>query len=163
MAGNWWDQENAGGNSPMDIALGLAGPWGLSGRAAYEQSGGNVGEAAAATAFAPVYWGLDYATGSFGRDQQQAITEAEAADVAAAEATKKRNVLNEAKAARRDAPYAAAGLAGLQGQRDLLGLNGPEAQAAAEAQLMASPQFAAMVDTSEQAILANASATGGLV
>lgn len=73
-------------------------------------------------------------------------------------------------------PYAQAGMGGVGGlqgyqqtgmdamgqQRALQGLDGPEAQAAAIAQLEQSPQFLAMMRQGEDAILANASATGGL-
>lgn len=73
-------------------------------------------------------------------------------------------------------PYAQAGMGGVRGlegyqqagsdalaqQRALAGLDGPEAQRAAIAQIENSPQFAALMQQSEEAILANASATGGL-
>lgn len=59
-------------------------------------------------------------------------------------------------------PYAQAGTQSLKAQQDLAGLNGPEAQAAAIAALEGSPQFAAMQQQGETAILQNASATGGL-
>lgn len=58
--------------------------------------------------------------------------------------------------------YQEAGTAALAQQRALAGLDGPQAQAAAIAQLEASPQFQALAQQSEEAILANASATGGL-
>jgi hypothetical protein len=60
------------------------------------------------------------------------------------------------------APYAQAGTSSLRAQQDLAGLNGPEAQAAAIAQLEGSPAFTAMQRQGETAILQNASATGGL-
>lgn len=55
-----------------------------------------------------------------------------------------------------------AGLGALEAQQALAGLLGPEAQQAAIAQLEASPQFQALVGQGEQAILANAAATGGV-
>ena len=60
------------------------------------------------------------------------------------------------------APYMQAGQGALAAQQNLLGLGGPEAQQAAIAQLEASPQFQAMTQQGEKAILQNASATGGL-
>lgn len=60
------------------------------------------------------------------------------------------------------APYVNAGSGALAGQRDLLGLNGMQAQQGAIGGIQSSPQFGAMVQQGEDAILANASATGGL-
>jgi len=60
------------------------------------------------------------------------------------------------------APYMQAGQGALGQQQALLGLGGPEAQRAAIAQLEQGPQFQAMVEQGETAILQNASATGGL-
>jgi hypothetical protein len=59
-------------------------------------------------------------------------------------------------------PYSEAGEESLAAQRALIGLAGPEAQDAAIAQLEVSPQFQAMVEQGEEAILQNAAATGGL-
>ena len=95
--------------------------------------------------------------------------EGEAANRAAMEA-------DNARARQDQQPYAQAGMGGVQGlqgyqqtgqdalaqQRALAGLDGPEAQQAALAALEGSPQFAAMMQQSEEAILQNASATGGL-
>lgn len=60
------------------------------------------------------------------------------------------------------APYLQAGTAGLGQLGDLIGTNGPEAQSAALAALQGSPELASIVRNGEEAILANASATGGL-
>lgn len=66
------------------------------------------------------------------------------------------------------APYvqAGSGASGVQGsiqaQQELLGLSGPEAQQAAIQSIQNSPEFAALTQTGEEAILQNASATGGL-
>lgn len=60
------------------------------------------------------------------------------------------------------APYAEGGEEALAAQRALLGLAGPEEQQAAIDQLTSSPQFTSAVNQGEEAILANASATGGL-
>lgn len=60
------------------------------------------------------------------------------------------------------APYLQAGTQGLSGQQDILGLNGPEAQAAAIQAIQGGPQFSSMLQQGENALLQNASATGGL-
>jgi hypothetical protein len=60
------------------------------------------------------------------------------------------------------APYVNAGTGALTGQQDLLGLNGASAQSSAINGIQASPQFAALQKQGNDAILANASATGGL-
>lgn len=59
-------------------------------------------------------------------------------------------------------PYVDAGSGAIAGQEALVGLEGPEAQAQAIAALESSPQFEAIVGQGEEAILQNASATGGL-
>lgn len=59
-------------------------------------------------------------------------------------------------------PYVTAGNGALGGQQDLLGLNGGAAQMGAVNGIQQSPQFAALAQQGEDAILANASATGGL-
>lgn len=59
-------------------------------------------------------------------------------------------------------PYVEAGTGSLAAQEDLLGINGPEPQAAAIDAIKASPQFTSIVETGEEALLQNASATGGL-
>lgn len=59
-------------------------------------------------------------------------------------------------------PYAQAGQDALGAQSDLLGLSGPEAQAAAMEQIQSSPMFTGLVEQGENAILQNAAATGGL-
>lgn len=60
------------------------------------------------------------------------------------------------------APYVSAGTQALQAQQDLLGLGGAEQQTAALEALQESPQFQALTQQGEEALLANASATGGL-
>lgn len=59
-------------------------------------------------------------------------------------------------------PFVSAGNLALGGQLDLLGLNGADAQKAALAGLESSPEFTAALKQGEDAILSNASATGGL-
>jgi hypothetical protein len=60
------------------------------------------------------------------------------------------------------APYQEGGPEALAGQRAIAGLGGPDAQRQAIEQIQQSPQFSAMQQQGENAILANASATGGL-
>ncbi len=59
-------------------------------------------------------------------------------------------------------PYRKAGRLGLDGQLNLLGLMGGDAQQAAITDLEKSPYFTSMVKSGENALLQNASATGGL-
>lgn len=59
-------------------------------------------------------------------------------------------------------PYVAAGSPALEAQMGALGLRGPEAQQAFVAQQEQSPIFQALARQQEEAILQNASATGGL-
>lgn len=60
------------------------------------------------------------------------------------------------------APYVEAGTGAIGAQKDLIGLGGPGAQQAAIDALQNSPQFTSLTQQGEEAILANASATGGL-
>jgi len=59
-------------------------------------------------------------------------------------------------------PYQQTGLDALSGQRALIGLNGQDAQGAAIQGLANSPEMQAYVQQGENALLQNASATGGL-
>lgn len=60
------------------------------------------------------------------------------------------------------APYVQGGEEGLGGMLDILGLSGQEKQQAAIAGIEESPLFTELARQGEEAILANASATGGL-
>lgn len=60
------------------------------------------------------------------------------------------------------APFVESGRNAVTAQNDILGTNGPEAQKKALDQLKMSPQFSALTQQGENAILQNASATGGL-
>ena len=60
------------------------------------------------------------------------------------------------------APYVNAGTGALGAQQDLIGLNGAGAQQAAINGIQSSPQFQTLQKQGTDAILANASATGGL-
>lgn len=59
-------------------------------------------------------------------------------------------------------PYADAGLSGLSGQQDLLGINGTAAQQAAIGNINNSAEMQTYLQQGENAILQNSSATGGL-
>ena len=59
-------------------------------------------------------------------------------------------------------PYVTAGQGAIGQQQALIGLQGPEAQRAATAGFEQSPLFQSMIQQGENAILQNASATGGL-
>jgi hypothetical protein len=59
-------------------------------------------------------------------------------------------------------PYAKAGEGSLAAQQNILGLNGPKEQKAAVTAIEQSPYFQATAKQGENAILQNASATGGL-
>ncbi len=59
-------------------------------------------------------------------------------------------------------PYVQGGLMGQNGQQNLIGLNGAPAQQQAIGAIESSPMFGAMAKQGEDAILQNASATGGL-
>lgn len=59
-------------------------------------------------------------------------------------------------------PYTLAGQSGIEGQQQLLGLAGAPSQALRIQQIEQGPQFQAMQQQGENAILQNASATGGL-
>lgn len=59
-------------------------------------------------------------------------------------------------------PYVTAGTTALGAQGDLIGLNGRTAQQAAIGGIASSPEMRALIQQGEGAILANASATGGL-
>lgn len=60
------------------------------------------------------------------------------------------------------APYVTAGQGALGQQQAIIGMQGPEAQRAATAGFEQSPLFQSMTQQGENAILQNASATGGL-
>lgn len=59
-------------------------------------------------------------------------------------------------------PFRETGLAGLGQLGDLIGVNGPDAQAKALGIIQGSPELAALFRNGEEAVLQNPSATGGL-
>lgn len=115
---------------------------------------------------AAVLGGLGYGayllTGRFGEDDAQAAREAGAIQSQAAQSgiDETRRQFDVAQGMLD--PYAQAGVDATSMQADLIGMNGPEAQARAMQMLQSSPQFTAMQQQGEQAILRNASATGNL-
>jgi hypothetical protein len=60
------------------------------------------------------------------------------------------------------APFVKTGTSALGGQADILGLNGADAQMSSISAIQNSPQFSTLLKSGENAILQNASATGGL-
>lgn len=107
-------------------------------------------------------WGTRPRTFGLGDEQAGAVDEAAQFGVEGANRGLGKVRATLAQDAKRNALTQQTGQDALNAQRDLLGLNGPEAEQAALTRLMASPQFESMVQQSEEAILANASATGGL-
>jgi hypothetical protein len=89
--------------------------------------------------------------------QHAADTQANAAQLGIDESRRQFDAFQKALA-----PYVNAGTPALAGQQDLLGLNGGAAQQTAIGGIQNSPQFQALQQQGEDAILANASATGGL-
>lgn len=130
----------------------------------YAAGGGSAlaGTGLAGSAMAPAAAGLNWgAIGKAGVGLLGGLASAGAQGSAAQQASGIQQQAAQAGQAQL-APYATAGTGALSAQQDLLGLNGPEAQAKAIAALQASPQFTAQQQLGENRILANASATGGL-
>jgi hypothetical protein len=116
---------------------------------------GDLGHAMLATYMSPAYGLASAATGRFGYDDRVASQEAGALA---------EGPINDAMLANQGilGPYNEAGMRALEQQQALMGLLGPEAQAAAQQAIQAGPQFGEMVRQSEMGILSNAAATGGL-
>jgi hypothetical protein len=89
--------------------------------------------------------------------QAAAGTQARAAEAGAAEQRRQFEAISEMMA-----PYVTAGGEALAAQQTLAGLGDPAAQQAAIAQLQAGPQFQALTQQGEEALLQQAAATGGL-
>lgn len=89
--------------------------------------------------------------------RRAADAQSDAADAGIAEQRRQYDAMQELLA-----PYVQAGNQALGGQQDILGLNGAEAQQTAISGLANSEQFNALVQQGENAMLQNASATGGL-
>lgn len=60
------------------------------------------------------------------------------------------------------APYQSLGTSAIMPLRDLVGVNGADAQQTIIDQLKGGPLYSSLIDSGEEALLANASATGGL-
>lgn len=95
-------------------------------------------------------------------DQADAARDAAATQAAAAQQGAARQDAALAQFQQTMAPFVDAGLGALGAQQGLLGLNGAGAQQVAIAGIQASPQYQALSQSGQDAILANASATGGL-
>lgn len=112
-----------------------------------------VGVAGIATAGATIYAGSKAASGG----KSAAGTQAASAQAGIEEQRRQFDLTQKLLG-----PYAQAGEGALSAQQALIGLAGPEAQAAAIRNIEMSPQFTSMVAQGENALLQNASATGGL-
>lgn len=86
-----------------------------------------------------------------------AQAQGQASDKSIAESQRQFNAIQELLK-----PYTSAGTGALSGQQALLGLSGADAQKQAIAGIAGGPQMQAMSQQGENAILQNASATGGL-
>lgn len=89
--------------------------------------------------------------------QKAADTQAEASDQAIAEQRRQYDEMVKLLS-----PYVKAGTGALSSQQNILGLNGAGAQKAAISGIEQSPYFQSVAKQGENAILQNASATGGL-
>lgn len=96
------------------------------------------------------------------KDEQKAVTDASKQQIAGTEQGMERLDQAQQQQAGYLDPYSGAGADAVAQQRALAGLDGPEAQQRAISMLEQSPQFQSMLAQSEEALLANASATGGL-
>lgn len=111
--------------------------------------------------------GIGAAAGIGGSMLGASATKKAAKTAAAAETQAAQLTVDEARAAREQmrellAPYTSAGTGALAGMLDLAGINGDPAQADAISGIEGSPIFQALAMQGEDAILQNASATGGL-
>lgn len=103
------------------------------------------------------------AAGAIGANQQKKAAQGavnaqiEAGDKAIAEQQRQFDAFQKVLS-----PYVQGGESGFGGMLDLLGLSGQEKQQAAIAGIEESPLFQSLAKQGEEAILANASATGGL-
>ena len=108
-------------------------------------------------AIGSVVGGITGATAAGKAAQAGAATQAAAAQAGIDEQRRQFDKLVELMS-----PYVTAGTGAMAEQQALIGLKGQEAQAAAVAQQEQSPIFQALTQQGENAILQNASATGGL-
>lgn len=96
------------------------------------------------------------------RQQGKAAEAAAGAQIAAAESGIAEQRVAREEMQRLLQPYVDAGTGALGAQRNLIGLSGQPAQREAIEALSASPEFQALLQQGENAMLQNASATGGL-
>lgn len=95
-------------------------------------------------------------------DQAEAATDAASIQAQASEAGIAEQRRQFDKIVELMAPFVTAGTGALSGQQALAGLSGTAAQKSAISAIESSPQMRALVQQGENAILQNASATGGL-
>ena len=108
------------------------------------------------------YKALEWGTGNFGENAANAAKEAAGVQAAGSDEAQKGQTLANAKIAKMLAPYQQAGKNAIKQQEALTGALGPQAQRDAISQIEQSPEFTEQVRQGEEAILANAAATGGL-
>jgi hypothetical protein len=113
--------------------------------------------AVAGSALVSGYMGREAAKDAAAAGEAAAGVQAAAADRGVEEVRRQFDAIQELMK-----PYVDAGGKGLADMMDLIGLNGPDAQKTAYAGVEGSPEFAELTRQGEEAILANASATGGL-
>lgn len=107
--------------------------------------------------------GATVAVGAYGANQQKkAAASASKAQTKAADAQIAESQRQFDEVRKLLQPYVDAGKGSLGQQQALIGLSGPQAQQSAIEALQASPQMRALIQSGENAILQNASATGGL-
>ena len=112
---------------------------------------------------AAIVTGASVAAGAYGASQQRkAAKDASEAQVQSTEAgiAEQRRQFDALQ--KLLAPYVDAGTGALTKYQDLIGLNSPQQQQQAINALAQSPQFTALAQQGENALLQNASATGGL-
>lgn len=112
---------------------------------------------AAAVGAAAVVGGVASSAMSASAASDAADAQSQAASSNLALATRQYNTMES-----QISPYLAAGQNGMQGYEDLLGINGNDAQSAAIGNIKNSAQYQGGMQTANENILANASATGGL-
>lgn len=110
-----------------------------------------------AAAVATVATGVYTANKASKATKEASKTQAESADAGIAERRRQFDAIQELMQ-----PYVQAGTGALGAQQNLIGLGGADAQQQAIQAMQESPEFQSLTQQGEDAILANASATGGL-
>jgi hypothetical protein len=152
----------AGGVGAGGAAGAGAGAASLGGAAGAAGGAGMAGAAGAASSslWGPIIGaGASLASGYFAKDaaKDAAAAQQQSAQLGIDETRRQFDAVQKLLA-----PYVGGGVNGIRGQQDLLGINGMPAQQSAISGIQNSPFFSAMAQQGEDAILQNASATGGL-